>query len=208
MLAMPNAPVRFVQSRSRERCEAVLDAAMSVLIDEGSAGFSMRKVAERAGIRIGNLQYYFPTRADLMRGLCERIAARFAQRAVAALEEAATPEARLLAVVDVHLTDLDDALGSIPVWEMWAMAAHDRSIAIVMLDFYQELLDLLTRCVRDVRPRLSAGRARHVATLIVALVEGSGLFDAHGRPSRGRFGGLRDEVRRAVKLMLGKGGRT
>src|SRR5262245_34764029 len=205
---MANAPVRLVQSRSRERRDAVLDAAMSVLIDEGAAGFSMRKVAERAGIRISNLQYYFPTRADLIRGLCERIAARFAQRAVAALEEVSTPEARLLAIVDVHLTDLDDALGSIPVWEMWAMAAHDTSIGIVMLDFYEELLELLTRCVREVRPRVSTMRARHLATLIVAIVEGSGLFDAHGRPSRKRFDGLRNEVRRTVKLMLGRGGRT
>jgi AcrR family transcriptional regulator len=199
---MPQATARFVQSRSRQRREAVIDAAMSVLIEEGAGGFSVRKVAERASIRIGNLQYYFPTRADLMRGLCERIASRFRSRVTAAMERVATPEARLLGVVDVHLNDLDDASGSVPVWELWAMAAHDRGVAAVMLDFYDELLRLVAGCVQEVRPHLSAARARHLATLIVALVEGSGLFDAHGRPARRRFVGMREELRRTVKLMI------
>lgn len=202
---MPDAPVRLAQARSRERREGVLDAALEILIEEGVGGFSVRKVAERAGIRMGNLQYYFPTRVDLMKGLCERIAARFTARATGALQRSATPEARLLAVVDVHLADLDDELGSIPVWELWAMAAHDARVANVMLGFYEALLALLTRCVRDARPRLSPARARHVATLIVALVEGSGLFDAHGRPERARFAGLRDELRRIVKFLIKEG---
>lgn len=40
-----------------------------MLIREGSAGFSMRKVAHEAGMSLGHVQYYFPSRAELLDGL-------------------------------------------------------------------------------------------------------------------------------------------
>ena len=37
-------------------------------MNKGYAQFSMRNVAAEAGMRLGNVQYYFPTRSDLVRG--------------------------------------------------------------------------------------------------------------------------------------------
>jgi AcrR family transcriptional regulator len=52
-----------------QRREQILTAARRVLIDEGSADFSVRKVAQAAGISLGNLQYYFPSRVALLDAL-------------------------------------------------------------------------------------------------------------------------------------------
>lgn len=52
-----------------EKKEEILEAARRVLIAEGSGGFSVRKVAGEAGISLGNLQYYFPSRIALLEGL-------------------------------------------------------------------------------------------------------------------------------------------
>lgn len=49
--------------------EQIVEAARLVLIREGSAGFSMRKVAHHAGMSLGHLQYYFPSRAELLDAL-------------------------------------------------------------------------------------------------------------------------------------------
>jgi AcrR family transcriptional regulator len=40
--------------------------AREVLVDHGLERFVMRDVAARAGMTLGNLQYYYPTRMDLL----------------------------------------------------------------------------------------------------------------------------------------------
>ncbi len=47
----------------------IVSAARTVLIRDGSAGFSVRRVAQEAGISLGNLQYHFSTKVDLLEGL-------------------------------------------------------------------------------------------------------------------------------------------
>lgn len=48
------------------RRQAILDAGLTILREEGLSGFTQPKVAARAGLRQGNLTYYFPTRTDLL----------------------------------------------------------------------------------------------------------------------------------------------
>jgi AcrR family transcriptional regulator len=72
-----------VLAKGRDRIEAILDAATRILIDEGYARLSTRKIAAGAGVRPGHLQYYYPTKQDVVRGLLERYLAR----ATAALGE-------------------------------------------------------------------------------------------------------------------------
>jgi AcrR family transcriptional regulator len=45
---------------------AILGAARSVLVENGLDRFVVREIAGRAGITLGNLQYYFATREDLL----------------------------------------------------------------------------------------------------------------------------------------------
>ena len=46
--------------KGKDTRNQILNVARDLLIDEGYHNFSLRKVAEHAGIRVGNLQYYFP----------------------------------------------------------------------------------------------------------------------------------------------------
>ena len=47
----------------------ILRAARTVLIQQGSGGFSMRKVAAEANLALGNVQYHYKTKTDLLNGL-------------------------------------------------------------------------------------------------------------------------------------------
>ena len=49
-------------SKGEQRINLILEAAELLLIDSGYHNFSMRKVATKAGISVGNLQYYFPSK--------------------------------------------------------------------------------------------------------------------------------------------------
>jgi AcrR family transcriptional regulator len=50
----------------------ILDAAEDLLSKEGLAGFSMRRLADRVGIKLASLQHHFQTKGQLMEALIER----------------------------------------------------------------------------------------------------------------------------------------
>ena len=54
------------QARSNGLVEAVLDAAVQVLMKEGAQRFTTARVAERAGVSVGSLYQYFPNKAAIL----------------------------------------------------------------------------------------------------------------------------------------------
>lgn len=54
------------QTRSTELVEAILNAAVQVLMKEGAARFTTARVAERAGVSVGSLYQYFPNKAAIL----------------------------------------------------------------------------------------------------------------------------------------------
>jgi AcrR family transcriptional regulator len=50
---------------------SILTAGRTLLIRDGAGGFSMRKVAIAAGISLGNLQYHYKTKDDLLEGMLD-----------------------------------------------------------------------------------------------------------------------------------------
>ncbi|MGA0604244.1 TetR family transcriptional regulator [Caulobacter sp. KR2-114] len=54
------------QARSAGLVEAVLQAAVQVLAEEGAARFTTARVAERAGVSVGSLYQYFPNKAAIL----------------------------------------------------------------------------------------------------------------------------------------------
>src|SRR5438309_9488241 len=46
--------------------ELIVRAAADSLLENGYAGTSVRAIASRAGVAIGNLQYYFPSKSELL----------------------------------------------------------------------------------------------------------------------------------------------
>jgi AcrR family transcriptional regulator len=55
--------------------ERILDAAESVVIEQGVTGMTLDAVAARAKVSKGGLLYHFPSKDDVVRGLVTRVAA-------------------------------------------------------------------------------------------------------------------------------------
>lgn len=51
----------------------LLDAARSILVDEGASRLTLSAVAERAGVSKGGLLYHFPSKAALVEGLAQQL---------------------------------------------------------------------------------------------------------------------------------------
>lgn len=54
--------------------KAILDASSDLFLQRGSDGFSVREVADRAGVTHRTVYRYFPTRVDLLGATAERMA--------------------------------------------------------------------------------------------------------------------------------------
>src|SRR6184192_4773516 len=46
--------------------EQIIQAAADSLLENGYSGTSVRAIASKAGVAIANLQYYFPTKSELL----------------------------------------------------------------------------------------------------------------------------------------------
>ena len=62
-----------MQARSQATYDAILDAAAQVLTSEGYVGSSTNKIAERAGVSVGSLYEYFPTKEAVFTALIESL---------------------------------------------------------------------------------------------------------------------------------------
>jgi len=99
------------QARSRATVDAILRASARVLSREGFDRLSTNRVAEVAGVGVGSLYQYFPSKEALVAALVDRhreeIMQVFLARAAAAATKPVREAARDLvrAVLDAHLVD-------------------------------------------------------------------------------------------------------
>jgi AcrR family transcriptional regulator len=64
--AQPKTP------KATETRERILDAAISLCIERGYAAATMREIADRAAVSLGNAYYYFPSKEHLVQGFYAR----------------------------------------------------------------------------------------------------------------------------------------
>jgi AcrR family transcriptional regulator len=192
-----------VQAKGRHRAEEILRAARAVLIDEGYAALTTRKVAERVGIRQSNVQYYFPTKVALVRALFEDSVAA-STRAIAArlAHERASPEARLLGSLEYFLEAHHSLEEQRFQRELWALAAHDAAVAGVMNGLYRRWVELTARNLRQINPALERSRAQRRALLIISLVDGLSLFHGAAGLDHPAVRGIEHDVRTLVRALV------
>lgn len=168
------------------RRASLLDAAEAVLVAEG-ADASLRAIAAEAGVRVGHLQHYFPARADLVKAVLERALDRSLERLAettglrtvrddpSAIESAGGP-VDPGEVVAVLLAEQEDPQLVRLYVEVWALAARDEDIAVVVREFYRKYVAHVEAFVRQGRPDWPGAFCRARAETFVALVEGAALL--------------------------------
>lgn len=164
------------QSKADVIRERVLEAARRVLVQEGHAGFSMRKVAAASDMRLGHLQYYYGSRAELVRALVASVTDRFDTFYAQRLLPLEDPLDRFIGSAEFVLyggpvRDMGPLLR-----ECWSMARRDADVADAMDDFYRGWRDRLARALQDVNPDLVAAQAELLGAEVVAMISGSFLF--------------------------------
>src|SRR5436309_3106997 len=70
---------------SAERRKLLLDATQRLMLDEGYASVTTRRVAKEVGLTSALVHYYFPTTDDLLLAVCRRAHERHLERLARAL---------------------------------------------------------------------------------------------------------------------------
>ncbi|MFE7564236.1 TetR family transcriptional regulator [Kitasatospora sp. NPDC057500] len=175
--ATPATPPATPRGRKgAERREALLDAAEGVLVAEGGPELTMRAVAAAAGVRLGHLQYYFPTHADLVAAVLERVLRRSAERLAPLLTADAEAADAPAAVVAALLAEQEDARLVRLFAEVWALAARDAAVAGAVRGFYDDYREQVAAFLARHRPELPEEERRARAGVFVMLIEGASLF--------------------------------
>ncbi|MGW4650034.1 TetR/AcrR family transcriptional regulator [Kitasatospora sp. NPDC004289] len=186
-------------AKGSARRTAILDAAERTLVTGGHGALSLRAVAEAAGVRLGHLQYYFPSRDQLVAELLARVLHRSLEQLGA---ESAATEADPERLVAMLLAQHQDGELVRLFVELWALAARDEAVAAAVRAFYADYGRLVAGQIGGWRPELPVAECLARAEAFVALIEGASLFRSGvaGRSSAGTDGQLLSAAR---LLLLG-----
>lgn len=168
--------------RGQQAVAEILSAARDVLIEEGYPRLTMRNVATRAGITVGNLSYYYPSKEDLLRDLLEAVIQGYVgdfDRIAA--EVGLSPDERLGEMIRFVIGDLatKETTGFFPA--LWALAIHDEFAAKEMSRIYEVERNAFVRIIDEMRPDLSKKDRDLLALFISATIEGQTMFIGYKR---------------------------
>ena len=167
-----------------EAPQRLLDAVVSVLVEEGFEGVSVRKVAARAGVSIGAVQHHFPTKDGMLSAAMNRASAEFERRLAARVPADATAEQALRAVADELLGLGPDRRTASVLWlARLARASVDEPTRRAHAREWQQVEDLLGGLLRAVRPAAGPEQIRDDAARLLALLDGLALA-ALAEPAR------------------------
>jgi AcrR family transcriptional regulator len=152
------------QRRSNHTVAAILEAAVLVLKSDGMKGFNTNAIAERAGVSIGSLYQYFPTKEAIVVSLIRKMRAEMLETMKAAMQQASTGVIRhdarvfIKAAISHHLMHA----GTVEILErMEAELPLDRETADLKIEMHQLVVEVLERA--------GIATAENVAADLVAI---------------------------------------
>ncbi len=189
---------RALKNKGLRKREQILSAAVAMLIAGGAGDLTMRTLAARLEMSLGNLQYYFASKEDLIDALVASLCADYEARLLASIPPGQPAEARLAAFADFMLADIATPEGSVVFWELWAMSAHNRRVAEAVNRMHALEHETIRALVQGISPELTGVQLDVRATLVAAVLEGLSVFAGPGRCQADNHRAIGAELRSAV----------
>ncbi len=160
------------KSRAR-KMDKILSVAVAVFAGEGGTGFSMRRIAENAGITLSTLQHYFGNRDALLALTIDALLTRYVTDYIdIGKDPTMSPRQRLEWVLDDLLLAGNDPVARSFYANLWATAAQDPAVRDIARESYRRYYEALGNLVAALRPDLSAEHAEALGLAIAAQMEG------------------------------------
>ena len=134
------------KTRAEQRAasrQAILEATTACLVDDGYAGLTTRRVAERAGVAQSTLMHYFPTRESLLIEAVTDLALTLADDALDQLDLSALREPKHReAVIDAAWKQFTTPQ-ALAAAQLWVAAWSEPELAKALRDLERRIEEIL-----------------------------------------------------------------
>ncbi|WP_340617254.1 TetR/AcrR family transcriptional regulator [Xenorhabdus entomophaga] len=160
------------KDKFKEKQDAILHSAISLLVQEGSRSFSMRALANHYGITLGNLQYYFPNLESLLEALFNQIILDTTTR----LQLAAPELNKFDVLIDIILTNLQDISLCTLALEALLASRRSKSLHKTLTRFYQHYIEQIITLLGSYCSNTPENIKKEKALMLVSLFEGLSIL--------------------------------
>jgi AcrR family transcriptional regulator len=187
-----NRPGTATQQKGLSRLLSILDSARDIFMEEGYNSLTMRKVATKANISIGNLNYYYRTKEDLLRDLLDYFITPYLEEFDRARQQAGeSPEKQIKAVLKFWLEDLGTPETTVFFPECWALSNHNSFVAESMDNLYSKAREPLNELIPQINPTLTQKESEQLALYMCASMEGLTMFAGFEKPWSAQLNSLK-----------------
>lgn len=153
----------------------IIAAAGRVFIRDGHGGLSMRKVADEAGLAVGNVNYYFDSRRALIEMTLREAFSDYVE--VHVRQFRSKRDAPMEIVLDMLEFYITSGRRAHPFfYQLWSYAASDEAARALVRELYRPIGRFVYYLVRAARPDADDQRVREITLQIISLEEGVKLL--------------------------------
>ena len=171
----PAAGSRKPNKASEATVDRIVRSARRILVENGYAEFSTRRVAKAAGISVGNLAYHFPSKQDLLRAVVGQLVDEYSTQFTAILTRSDIPAATedLGTLIEWLLTETLSQDTVHIFRELWAISLHDEATRIAMDALYDHLMEGVVQLLVRYYPYVEIQAIRELAQVLALISEGT-----------------------------------
>lgn len=167
-------------TKGEKKKRDILAVARPFLLKEGYPSFSLRDVAKKAGISLGNLQYYFPAKDDLLVYIVQTEIDENLGLIQSVDWTSGPPEQTLRALIDAILLRLGGEAGQLYLLTAF-LALHNDRFKTLQRDGFNGLIAASVDAAHAIAPGLAQEDLKMAALIAVSLVDGA-VVQIHARP--------------------------
>jgi len=166
-------PETAATRKGAARAARILDETLAVMTEQGHHELTLEEIARRVGIAKGNLQYYFPTRGDLLRAAFAQQIDRHKDNWLKGLQAPVPDDTeRLRRQITFELQTNRDAPFVTQVTERHALSRRDTLLRNLGNDWLQWVTGRYADLIASLRPELARTTCLHRAIALYALLVG------------------------------------
>lgn len=192
-----------ITRKGAKRATQILNAALEIVVEVGYAELTLEAIARRVGISKGNLQYYYPTRSDLMQAaFAEQIDNHKAEWRAVNDRPAADASERLRHLIAFELDTNRDPTFVALARERWSLAERDRNLRRLSNQWHGWVTGRYAKLIAAIRPDLDNRACRQTAIAIYAMLIGSSPYFGPQRAVPQMSRGLDRQIEQAVMHII------
>lgn len=190
--------------RTKRTIKRILAAADHVFTNEGHASLSLRKVADEAGIAVGNLTYHFRTKNELLEAMLREALADYVEEHLQQFQpDRDAPLEILLNVVEFYVRNARTSHQFF--YQLWGFAGSGPEARHIVRNLYRPIGRFVYYLVRAANPKLKDEDVRRAVLQIFSLEEGYKLFIGLGPDDSSAIQSAEADIRVLTKRIIEMG---